>query len=73
MDQLYLNILELAMFFLLFPFVLKWFNALRYEEMFKKGHTKEIQILFIMSVIIFTYLFTTAIIRIIELSTSIIS
>ncbi len=72
MDILYRNILELAMFFILFPFVLKWFNALRYESLFKKGHIKEIQILFIMSVVIFTYLFTQAIMRIIELSTSII-
>lgn len=71
MDILTRNILELLIFFMLFPFILKWFNATRFEALFKKGHIKEIQILFIMTVIIFTYLFAQALMNIIYLSTSI--
>jgi uncharacterized membrane protein YwzB len=73
MDILSRNILELFLFFISFPFILKLFNATRFEQLFKKGKTTEIQLLYIFTVIIFTYLFTQAIINIIYLSTSIVS
>jgi uncharacterized membrane protein YwzB len=51
MDILSRNILELFLFFISFPFILKLFNATRFEQLFKKGKTTEIQLLFIFTVI----------------------
>lgn len=71
MDLLTKNVLELFLFFISFLFFLKQFNALRYEELFKKGHIKEIQAIFIAAVLIFSYLFAHALISILDLSVSI--
>jgi uncharacterized membrane protein YwzB len=68
MDTSLITILELALFFILFVFNLQLFNSLRFEEMFKKGHIKQIQVLYIFSVIIFTYLLTKALMNLITLT-----
>ncbi|MCF7927247.1 MAG: DUF1146 family protein [Candidatus Izimaplasma sp.] len=67
------NIVELALFFIVFPFILKLFDAIMFEKVFRKNHVKEIQLIYIFSAIIFSYLFTKAIMNIIYLSTSIIN
>jgi uncharacterized membrane protein YwzB len=71
MDPLIKNILELLLFFISFPFLLKWFNATRFEELFKKGRIQEIQVLYIVTVIIVAYLLSTALVNILDLSVSI--
>lgn len=68
MDKGILSILELLIFFITFPFVLTAFNAFDLSKFFKKGHNWQIQIIYIFSTIIFTYLFVRAIMNLIELS-----
>ncbi len=68
MDPQGLHILELVIFFLAFPFVFMAFNAIDLSRIFKKGYIWQIQILYIFSVIIMTYLFTKAIVNLIYLS-----
>ena len=69
MDELLVTLLELAMFFILLIFNLQLFNAVNFEKLFRKGHIKQIQMLYFFSVIIFTYLLTKALMNIIILST----
>lgn len=71
MDIVTKNILELFLFFISFLFFLKQFNAFRYQELFKKGHTKEIQAIFIAAVFIFSYLFAHALVAVLDMSVSI--
>ncbi len=71
MDPQTLHILELVIFFITFPFVFMAFNAIDLSKFFKKGFVWQIQILYILSTIIFTYLFTKAIINLIYLTGSI--
>ncbi len=63
------HILELILFFISFYFFLNLFKAIDFSKLFKKGHTKEIQLTYILTVLIFSYLFTQALIRIIEITT----
>ena len=70
MDPQILHILEVVIFFITFPFVFMAFNAIDLSRFFKKGFIWQIQILYILSTIIFTYLFTKAIINLIYLSGS---
>jgi len=73
MDPQILHILELVIFFITFPFVFMAFNAIDLSRVFKKGFIWQIQILYIFSAIIFTYLFTKAIINLIYLTGSTLS
>ena len=66
-----LSILELLIFFIAFPFILTAFNSFDLSKFFKKGHNWQIQIIYIFSTIIFTYLFVRAIMNLIELSANI--
>lgn len=68
MDPKLLNMLELLMFFITFPFVFQAFNAIDTSKLFKKGYVWQIQILYIFGSIIFSYLFVKAIINLIYLS-----
>ena len=71
MNQNILDILEIALFFITFPFVFQAFNAIDTSRFFKKGFVWQIQILYIFGSVIFTYLFVKAIINIISLTGSI--
>ncbi len=68
MDIGILSILELLLFFISFPFIFTAFNAVDLSKFFKKGYIWQIQIIYIFSSIIFTYLFVRAIMNLIELS-----
>ncbi len=68
MDPKLLNMLELLMFFITFPFVFQAFNAIDTSKFFKKGYVWQIQILYIFGSVIFSYLFVKAIINLIYLS-----
>ncbi len=68
MDGLLATLLELGLFFILMTFNLQLFNSTRFETLFKKGHVKQIQLMYIFTVIIFTYLLTRALMRLIELA-----
>jgi len=70
MNPQILDILELVIFFISFPFIFMAFNAIDLSKFFKKGFIWQIQILYIISTIIFTYLFTKAIINLIYLTGS---
>jgi len=72
MDDTILVMFELALFFILLVLNLQLFNSVNFEKMFKRGHVKQIQMMYFMTVIIFTYLITRAIMNIIELSTSLL-
>jgi uncharacterized membrane protein YwzB len=72
MDPQILHVLELVIFFISFPFVFMAFNAIDLSRFFKKGFIWQIQVLYILSTIIFTYLFTKAIINLIYLTGSIL-
>ena len=63
-----LSILELLLFFIAFPFIFTAFNAFDLSRFFKKGHIWQIQVIYIFSTIIFTYLFVRAVMNLIELS-----
>lgn len=68
MDQTLLSIFELGLFFILFVLNLQLFKAVRFEELFKKGKTKEIQLVYIIVVIIITYLLTRSLMNLFELA-----
>lgn len=71
MDFIYLNILEFFLFFVVFTIVFQAFNAFDLSKIFKKNHTWQIQIIYIFSAIIFSYLVVKAFMNLIELSLSI--
>jgi len=73
MDLGLLNILEFFLFFVVFAVVFQAFNALHIEKYFKKGQIWQIQIIYIFSTIIFTYLTVKALMNLIYLSLSIFS
>ena len=73
MDINLLNILEFFLFFVIFGFVFQAFNAFDLSKFFKKGHTWQIQLIYIFSTIIFTYLVVKAFMNLIFLSTEIFS
>lgn len=73
MNPQILNILEIVIFFITFPFVFVAFNSIDLSRFFKKGFIWQIQVLYILSTVIFTYLFTKAIINLIYLSGSILA
>ncbi len=68
MDDLLLTLFELGLFFILLVLNLQLFNSLNFEKMFKKGHIKQIQLMYFFTVIIFTYLLTRALMNLVELS-----
>ena len=73
MDINLLNIIEFFLFFVTFAFVFQAFNAFDLSKFFKKGHTWQIQLIYIASTIIFTYLIVKAFMNLIYLSTEILS
>ena len=73
MDITILSIIELFLFFVTFPFVFQAFNAFDTSKIFKKGYVWQIQIIYIFSSIIFTYLFIKAIVNLIQISANIFS
>lgn len=70
MDILLLHLMELGLFFILFIYNLQLFKAVRFDLLFKKGHDKEVQLVYIFTVIIFSYLLTRALMNLIELATN---
>ena len=68
MDTTLLAIFELGLFFILLVLNLQLFRAVRFEHLFKKGKTREIQVVYIMVVIIMTYLFSRALMNLVELT-----
>lgn len=66
MDQ-YLNILELVLIFLTFPFFLRMFNSVDYSRIFKKGYAGNIQIIYVAFVFIFSYFFSHAFVSFLKL------
>lgn len=68
MDSTLFAIFELGLFFILLVLNLQLFKATRFELLFKKGKIKEIQIAYIMTVIIVTYLITRALMHLVELT-----
>ena len=68
MDLGLFSLLELLLFFILFAFNLQLFKTVRFDLLFKKGHTKEIQLVYIFTVIIFSYLLTRALMNLFELT-----
>ena len=73
MDITTISIMEIFLFFVTFPFVFQAFNAFDTSKIFKKGYVWQIQIIYIFSSIIFTYLFIKAIINLIQISANIFS
>ena len=73
MDANLLNIIEFFLFFVVFGFVFQAFNAFDLSKFFKKGHTRQIQVIYILSTIIFTYLAVKGLMNLIHLSTEIFS
>lgn len=68
MDPTLLSIFELGLFFILFVLNLQLFRSVRFEHLFKKGKTKEIQLVYIIVVIIISYLLTRALMNLFELA-----
>lgn len=73
MDINLLNIMEFFLFFVVFVFVFQAFNAFDLSKFFKKGYTWQIQVIYILSSIVFTYLTVKAFMNLIYLSTEILS
>jgi len=67
-----LVLFELVLFFIVFAISFQAFSAFDLEKFFKKGYTWHIQIIYIFSAIIFSYLFTKAIVNLVDLSTALI-
>ena len=68
MDTTLFAIFELGLFFILLVLNLQLFRAIRFEHLFKKGKTTEIQLVYIISVIIVTYLLSRALMNLFELA-----
>jgi uncharacterized membrane protein YwzB len=68
MDSTLLAIFELGLFFVLLVLNLQLFKAVRFEQMFRKGKTTEIQLVYILTVIIFTHLISRALMNLVELT-----
>lgn len=68
MDTTLLALFELGLFFILFVLNLQLFKAVRFEHLFKKGKTREIQLVYIIVVIIITYLLTRALMNLFTLT-----
>ena len=73
MFENYFAIIELLLLFISFPFFLRIFNAIDYSRIFKKGYTGHVQIIFIVSVFIFSYLFASGLTHVMELFYNIIN
>jgi len=71
MDTSILNLMEILLFFAVFPIVFQAFNAFDTTRIFRKGFVWQIQALYIMGSVIITYLFCKAIINLIYLSSNI--
>ena len=68
MDTTLFAIFELGLFFILLVLNLQLFRAIRFEHLFKQGKTKEIQLVYIISVVIVTYLLSRALMNLFELA-----
>ena len=68
MNPVYSALMELLLFFIVFPVTFKIFMALDINSWFRKGSVWQIQLFIIFSSIIMAYLFTRSIIHLIELS-----
>jgi uncharacterized membrane protein YwzB len=66
-DQL-LALFEYSLFFSSLVLIFKAFSALDLSRIFKKGHTLHIQIIYIMTTISLAYIFSRAIVHLIELA-----
>ena len=73
MDANILYIIEFFLFFVVFGFVFQAFNSIDLSKFFKKGHTTQIQVLYILGTIVFTYLVVKAFMNLIFLSIEIFS
>ena len=73
MDVNVLNIIEFFLFFVTFALVFQAFNAFDLSKFFKKGHIWQIQVIYVASTIVFSYLIVKAFMNLIYLSTEIFS
>ena len=71
MPEPLLAILEIVLFFILFPVMFKILMVMHIPTMFKKYAVWQIQLFTIFTTIILTYLLTRALIHLIELSITI--
>ena len=70
MPAIYFTILELILFFVFIPLIFNALNALDLSQIFRKGHSKHIQILYISLTIILAFLLAEAITRVLEMSST---
>lgn len=69
MDDLLMTLFELGLFFIFLVVNLQLFNTIQFDKLFKKNvQARQMQLLYFFVVITFTYLLTSAIMNIIELS-----
>lgn len=62
---------ELGLFFILLIINLQLFNTLQFDKLFKRNvQPRQMQLLYFLTVIVFTYLATKAFMNIVELSTT---
>lgn len=73
MSEDVLNIIEFFLFFVTFAVIFQAFNAIRIDQIFRKGKIWQIQIIYILSTVIFSYLAVQAFMKLIYLSTEIFS
>lgn len=73
MFENYFDILELVILFVSFPFFLRIFNSIKYEGVFKKGYTGNIQIIYVVVVFIISFVFSNALRSIMEMFYNIIT
>ena len=73
MPDNYFDIVELILFFITFPFLIKIGNSINYTQIFKKGKTTHIQIFYIIFIFIISYFFSHAFVSILELSSNVIN
>lgn len=69
----YFEILEIVLLFVSFPYFLKIFNSINFGNIFKKGYTSSIQIIYICTVFIFAYLFSSGLTNLLEMFYNIIN
>ncbi len=68
MDTCLFSIFELGLFFIILIFNLQLFKSIRFDLLFRKGHEREIQLVYVFSVLIFSYLLTAALMNLIKLT-----
>lgn len=68
MEEKYLYIMQLTLFFVMLPITFKALMSLRIEELFKKNHIWQIQVMFIIFSVILSYFFVDALMGLVRLS-----